>query len=244
MYTLDRFGWPGLARTYLGAFGLDRGAADDRWNEAYVRSRRGLARRRRRLEGFRIDRAARILDFGCGDGINARLLMEMGCSHVVCLDYSLALLRAGRPPRAVSADGYAAPFASGIFDAVLVDGVLHHLSPTRALAEIARLLAPGGRLYLVEPAPSPMRSLLDLATLSPPGRLSAMLRARRQSLAGEWGTYKDWLRRCKDLPVWLAEAGLTRRLYRRTPLNVLAVAERAPAATETTDGRHSLRSGH
>ncbi|MBT5714661.1 class I SAM-dependent methyltransferase, partial [Candidatus Poribacteria bacterium] len=52
------------------------------------------------------------------------------------------------------------PVESGSFDVVICTEVLEHvLEPIRAIAEIARILAPGGRLYLS----APMRSCVHQA---------------------------------------------------------------------------------
>jgi SAM-dependent methyltransferase len=51
------------------------------------------------------------------------------------------------------ADAHDLPFASGAFRNVVMFDVLHHLErPPRFLNEAARVLAPGGRVVMVEPA--------------------------------------------------------------------------------------------
>lgn len=224
-FTQARYRWDLLAREYVRAFGLEEPRQED-WDAAYLHVRRGERRRMKRLRAFDIPQDALILDYGCGDGINTRLLLQLGCQRVISLDYSLRLLRAGRPPRPVAADAHRAPFADGTFDAVLVDGVLHHLDAERALREIVRILKPGGVLCLVEPAPSFWRRALDWVTFSPLGGLWRELRHRRTSLAGEWSAYQEWLETERHLPEMLERAGLRVVTLRRTALNVIARCSR------------------
>jgi SAM-dependent methyltransferase len=55
------------------------------------------------------------------------------------------------------ADAQALPFGDGTFDGIVMVDVLHHLEvPRRFLKEAQRVLRPGGRLVLVEPAITPL----------------------------------------------------------------------------------------
>jgi SAM-dependent methyltransferase len=55
----------------------------------------------------------------------------------------------GTPPRWVRGWGDALPFAGGVFDAVLCKGALDHFDrPDVAIAEMARVAKPGGRVVL------------------------------------------------------------------------------------------------
>ncbi len=56
-----------------------------------------------------------------------------------------------------AADAHQLPFAAGSFANVVLFDVLHHLErPRRVLVEAARVLTPGGRLVMVEPAITPL----------------------------------------------------------------------------------------
>lgn len=90
----------------------------------------------------------RVLDIGTGSGEIAALLGEH--ADVVSVDpHDARLVRAGyRYLRA----GTALPFADGSFDVVVSNHVIEHLPDTALhLAEIARVLAPGGVCYLATP---------------------------------------------------------------------------------------------
>ncbi|MFN4283658.1 MAG: class I SAM-dependent methyltransferase [Alphaproteobacteria bacterium] len=63
-------------------------------------------------------------------------------------------------PGVVAGDAHAMPFADATFDNVAMIDVLHHLAcPGRALGEMARVLAPAGRVVLVEPWTGPLGRL-------------------------------------------------------------------------------------
>ncbi len=97
----------------------------------------------------------RMLDWGCGHGQMTSLLRSRGID-VEAFDYL-----AGSEPRLlplehfpeieahVSGDPVALPFADGEFDTVLSCGVLEHVQrPGDSLAELHRVLRPGGRLLI------------------------------------------------------------------------------------------------
>ena len=92
-----------------------------------------------------------VLDAGCGGGLVARELAAAGAT-VVGLDRSLGSLGVAR--RAVAGRFRPTqgrlerlPFADGVFDVVVAADVLEHVPDLpAAVAELARVLAPGGRL--------------------------------------------------------------------------------------------------
>jgi SAM-dependent methyltransferase len=96
--------------------------------------------------------ARRVLDVGCGEGQVARRVAKLG-ADVVGLDPTVAQLevareRAGGPHYALAA-AEALPLPDAAFDAALSCLVFEHLDPFEpAVAEIARVLAPGGRFAL------------------------------------------------------------------------------------------------
>jgi len=97
---------------------------------------------------------ARVLDIGSGTGDHAGELAEVA-GEVIGLDPNPGMRAeaARRAPRARFVDGnaYDLPFADGSFDAVTCERVFQHLDhPERAAAEIARVLAPGGRAVVTD----------------------------------------------------------------------------------------------
>src|SRR5581483_142412 len=91
----------------------------------------------------------RVLEVGCGWGeLAARLGREPGI-EVVAVDLSprMVELARARGVDARVADVQSLPFADGRFDCVTANWMLYHVPDLdRGLAEIARVLAPGGRL--------------------------------------------------------------------------------------------------
>lgn len=101
-----------------------------------------------------------VLELGCGAAALARaLLARHPGSHVTGLEVDARQhaknLAAPQPGlQFVAAGAQAIPFADRRFDLVLMLKSLHHVPPAlmaQALAEAARVLRPGGHLYVSEP---------------------------------------------------------------------------------------------
>ncbi len=95
-----------------------------------------------------------LLDAGGGTGrISARLSAQTG--GVAIADVSLGMLRQARGRdglRPAHAQVERLPFASGQFERILIVDAFHHFyAQEAAVAELWRVLRPGGRLVLVEP---------------------------------------------------------------------------------------------
>jgi SAM-dependent methyltransferase len=94
-------------------------------------------------------RPARVLDAGCGTGVFAeRLGRELGAEvHAIDLSARMVALAAQRGVEARVADVQGLPFADGEFDVVVANWVLYHVEDLdKGLAELARVLRPGGAL--------------------------------------------------------------------------------------------------
>ncbi|MBL8966387.1 MAG: methyltransferase domain-containing protein [Spirochaetaceae bacterium] len=102
----------------------------------------------------------RVLDLATGSGaFAARLAAGLASYDAICaVDSSPRALQAARAnlaglraARVEEADAAALPYPDASFDTVAVANSLHHFADPRAvLAEAARVLAPGGRLLVLE----------------------------------------------------------------------------------------------
>jgi SAM-dependent methyltransferase len=120
--------------------------------------------------------ARSVLDVGCGEGQVARLAAAGGAVHVVGIDPTwnqvvVARQRGGGPVYA-RADADSVPFPDGAFDAVVACLVFEHIRAVdAAIAEVARVLRPGGRFcfFLNHPLlQTPGSGWIDDQILDPP----------------------------------------------------------------------------
>lgn len=140
-----------------------------------------------------------MVDLGTGTGRMLTLLAPLA-RRVVGIDAShamLAVARAGLERAGLNrvelrqGDIYAPPVERGGFDLVIIHQVLHFLDdPARALREASALLAPGGRLLVIDFAPHGLEFLRN-------DHAHRRLGFRRDEVAD-----------------WLAESGLDCRLMR------------------------------
>ena len=123
---------------------------------------------------------ARVLELGCGDGSLWRKNAERVPPgwRVTLVDRSRGMLEAAREvlerfPAEVTfhrADAQDLPLQDASFDLVMANHMLYHVPDVaRALAEVRRVLAPGGRFYAATNGVTHMQELHDVVAEQLPG---------------------------------------------------------------------------
>lgn len=171
----------------------------------------------------------RVLDVAAGTGTSSAALAKSG-ADVVAADFSPGMIEVGRLKHPgitfVQADAMALPFGDDEFDAVTISFGLRNIEdPKKALAEMYRVLKPGGRVVICEFSKPPraifragysaymkyiMPAVVDAASSNP-----------------EAYTYlADSIREWPDqvtLSQWIRGAGFTRVAYRNLTVGVVAL---------------------
>ncbi|MBW4616954.1 MAG: class I SAM-dependent methyltransferase [Desmonostoc vinosum HA7617-LM4] len=108
----------------------------------------------------------RVLDLGCGEGYCSRELRRRGAAQVHGIDLSQAMINAARSQEAEETLGISyevgcatdlKQFDDGTIDLVVAVFLFNYLTTTQTqqcMAEVARLLSPGGRFVFSVPHPS------------------------------------------------------------------------------------------
>ncbi len=107
------------------------------------------------VQWLELQPADRFLDLGCGLGAALELASKTGVAEVAGVDPSPAMVErasarvTGARVEVGSAEGI--PFPDGAFTAVMTVSAFHHWADRAAgMTEVLRVLAPGGRLLIVE----------------------------------------------------------------------------------------------
>jgi SAM-dependent methyltransferase len=184
----------------------------------------------------------RVLNAGAGEGLFSSLLLGLpGVERVVELDLSYARHRrtpADPRQRIVAGSLTDLPLGGGAFDLILCSEVLEHIPDDgRACDELARVLAPTGRLLVTVPTPPAVPDPAHVREGYPQEVLEALLAARGLAVLGRRfamrGAFKLLLSRWRPGRVpRLAIQGLAwldRLLAIGRPQDLLVLASRPPA---------------
>ena len=150
------------ARAELRMPRVDYDAIADRYDENPQRRRGTDAELIKFLQPRSHDNPMRVLDVGCGTGIQLVANRPVVPSaYLVGVDRFLGMLRQAHGKNAaiawLQADAAALPFQESSFDFISCQFAFHHVeAKERALREIRRVLAPGGRFVMVNICPEAM----------------------------------------------------------------------------------------
>ncbi|UTX53345.1 class I SAM-dependent methyltransferase [Leucobacter aridicollis] len=190
----------------------------------------------------------RILDLAAGTGTSSAALAAHG-AHVTAADFSEGMLAEGRRRNAgndliefVWADATQLPFDDDSFDAATISYGLRNVSePKQALAEMARVVKPGGRVVIAEFS-RPSSEAVNWAYTKYNRHVLPRVAGIINRDAAEAYKYLNesieaWPAQ-EELASWLREAGLERVAYRNLTLGIVAlhrgfVPRSKPAAPAT-----------
>jgi ubiquinone/menaquinone biosynthesis C-methylase UbiE len=161
----------------------------------------------------------RLLDIGTGTG---RMIVLLGsrAEQALGIDRSVEMLRVARENLARAdiaadfrqGDMYALPLPDGSADTIVLHQVLHYAQqPPGAIAEAARVLAPGGRLLIVDFAPHDREELRDRDAHARLGFADEVMLDWLQS-AGLAGRVAEHLGGELTVTLWLADKAKSSRL--------------------------------
>ncbi len=128
------------------------------WNWSSATGRRRALRRAAFFSALLdAEPGLRALELGCGSGVFLERALATQAT-VVGLDLSLTLLKQARSRPSIGGgaailcgDAERLPFPDRTFDVAYGSSILHHLDLPAVLAELRRVLKPGGRVAFAEP---------------------------------------------------------------------------------------------
>lgn len=160
----------------------------------------------------------RVLDAGCGSGPLAAALRDRG-AIVTGFDLSAAMIDLARQRLGADADLHVAdlgeplPFDDDAFDSVVASLCLHYLEDWAApLAELRRVLRPGGRLIVSVPHPSAY-----LVNYPDRDYFAVTQYSETFTFAGEEGTLTYWHRPLHAMTDAFTDAGFQIREVSEPP---------------------------
>ncbi|MBP6684292.1 MAG: class I SAM-dependent methyltransferase [Leucobacter sp.] len=175
----------------------------------------------------------RILDLAAGTGTSSAALAAHG-AHVTAADFSEGMLAEGRRRNAgndlidfVWADATQLPFEDDSFDAATISYGLRNVSePKQALAEMARVVKPGGRVVIAEFSQPPAGAVNWAYTQYNRHVLPRVAGVINRDAAEAYKylneSIESWPAQ-EELATWLREAGLERVAYRNLTLGIVAL---------------------
>ncbi|HEV7741309.1 MAG TPA: bifunctional demethylmenaquinone methyltransferase/2-methoxy-6-polyprenyl-1,4-benzoquinol methylase UbiE [Pseudolysinimonas sp.] len=171
----------------------------------------------------------RILDVAAGTGTSSAALARSG-AHVVALDFSPGMIEEGRrrQPKIefIEGDAEKLPFGDDEFDAVTISFGLRNVEhPKVALAEMYRVLKPGGRLVLCEFS-KPQRAAFRVGYAAYMRFVLPVVATAASSNREAYDYLRESIQQWPDqgtLSQWIRGVGFTRVAYRNLTAGVVAL---------------------
>lgn len=171
----------------------------------------------------------RILDVAAGTGTSSAALARSGAT-VVALDFSAGMIEEGRRRHSkiefVEADAERLPFGDDEFDAVTISFGLRNVEhPKAALAEMYRVLRPGGRLVICEFS-KPPRALFRTGYAAYMKFVMPVVASVASSNKDAYSYLRESIEQWPDqgtLTQWIRGVGFTRVAYRNLTAGVVAL---------------------
>lgn len=145
----------------------------------------------------------RILDIGCGDGV---LLSQIKSGRLYGVDLdesSLIYATAKIKAKLLKSGAEKLPFRNNFFEVVMATEIIEHLTnPQLMLAEIQRVLKPGGKIIITTPIKltSGLTDPLHVREFSP-AELSALI-STKFKLIKIYQTHPVWLKKLYSQPLF------------------------------------------
>ena len=171
----------------------------------------------------------RVLDLAAGTATSSVALKAAG-AEVVAADFSLGMMTEGRRRGAdvpfIGADAQHLPFADDSFDAAVISFGLRNVQDPRAgLAEMVRVVRPGGRVVVCEfstPTSRLLRMVYDRYLLRALPAVARRLASSAEAYDYLTESILDWPAQ-EELRAWFGDAGLQQRQYRNLTGGIVAL---------------------
>ncbi|ACU85194.1 2-heptaprenyl-1,4-naphthoquinone methyltransferase [Brachybacterium faecium] len=170
-----------------------------------------------------------VLDLAAGTGTSTTAIARAG-ARVAAADFSLGMMSEGRrrgaPVPFIGADAQRLPFAEDSFDAAVISFGLRNVhEPRRALAEMVRVVRPGGRVVVCEfstPSWRPFRTVYEKYLLRALPAVAGMVTTTADAYEYLAESILEWPDQ-EALRGWFLAAGMERAQYRNLSGGIVAL---------------------
>ena len=170
-----------------------------------------------------------VLDLAAGTGTSTTAIARAG-ARVAAADFSLGMMSEGRrrgaPVPFIGADAQRLPFAEDSFDAAVISFGLRNVhEPRRALAEMVRVVRPGGRVVVCEfstPSWRPFRTVYEKYLLRALPAVAGRFATTVDAYEYLAESILDWPDQ-ESLRRWFVDAGLEQTQYRNLSGGIVAL---------------------